>query len=67
MLWDVDLSAMIGEDRIDEPPKVILPPWRCVENKPKNRGKPFVSPGEKPWDSDVNPNIPAKGGLDLCR
>lgn len=66
MLWDVDLSAMIGEDRIDEPPNVILPPWSCVEDKPKDRGKPFVSPGPKPWDSDVNPNIPA-GGLDLCR
>ena len=66
MLWDVDLSAIKGDggDRITTPPKVILPPAGARYNK----RLPGPQTPDTSWDVDqLNPDVPAEGGLDLCR
>lgn len=67
MLWDVDLSALKGEDRIHVPPKVILPPvgaqFPRLPASPEGNTLPETS-----WNTDkLNPDIPPEGGIDLCR
>ena len=64
MLWDVDLSALKGDERIHVPPKLILPPEGAQFPR-------LAAPDLKPstsWDMNkLNPGVPSEGGLDLCR
>lgn len=68
MLWDVDLSVLKDGERIHVPPKVILPPSGAQFPRipAPDGGKQQFS--DTSWDEDdLNPGIPAEGGIDLCR
>lgn len=68
MLWDVDLSILKGDERIYNPPKVILPPEGAQYPKPRMGVTDQESLPDTSWGKgELNPDIPQFGGVDLCR
>ena len=65
MLWDTDLSVLVGDTRVYNPSKVILP------KRGSMRGlRMGIAQEDYPtrWDeNDLNPGFDRENGVDLCR
>jgi len=65
MLWDTDLSVLVGDTRVYNPSKVILPKRGSVRG-PRMGIVQEDYPTRWDW-TDLNPGFDKENGVDLCR